>query len=150
MREALAQARLAADRDEVPIGAVLVDRISGAIVAAAGNSTRQLCDPSAHAEIETIRRRCRDTGAQRIPDHDLFVTLEPCPMCAAAISYARIARVVFGAADPKSGGLLQGPTLYMHNQLHHKPDVVSGVLADECGQLLTQFFAAKRQKETRT
>lgn len=144
MRAALEEARLAGERDEVPIGAVLVHRESGKIVAKGGNRTIEHCDPTAHAEVQLIRMICAQEGAQRIPDYDLYVTLEPCPMCAAAISYARIGTVHFGASDPKSGGLTSSVDLYSHAPLHHKPQVVSGLLADECGRILKDFFAKKR------
>lgn len=146
MQAALAQAKLAAQEDEVPIGAVLVDVASGAIVAEAFNRTITLSDPTAHAEILAIREVCQRVGVQRIPEYDLYVTLEPCPMCAAAISFARIRRVIYGADDPKSGGLSTGPCLYTHAQLHHKPEVVSGILAAESAMLLQDFFKTKRQK----
>lgn len=146
MQEALAEAELAAARDEVPIGAVLVDAATGQIVARAGNRTRELADPTAHAEMLVIRQHCAALGVQRIPDHDLYITLEPCPMCAAAISFARIRRVIYGAADPKSGGIAQGPFLYTHPQLHHKPEVTGGVLAEECAAVLTRFFQKKRTR----
>lgn len=144
MQAALEEARLAASRDEVPIGAVLVHRESGEILARAGNRTIAVCDPTAHAEIQVIREICEKEGAQRIPDYDLYVTLEPCPMCAAAISYARIGTVYFGASDPKSGGLTTPVSMYSHLQLHHKPKVVSGLMQDECSSLLKEFFAKKR------
>ena len=145
MRDALAQAEMAAAQDEVPIGAVLVDVTTGQVVARAGNRTRELADPTAHAEMLVIRQHCAALGVQRIPDHDLYVTLEPCPMCAAAISFARIRRIVYGASDPKSGGIGQGPCLYTHKQLHHKPEVMAGVLDAECGNILSKFFLSKRQ-----
>jgi tRNA(adenine34) deaminase len=144
MEAALEEARAASLRDEVPIGAVLVDSRTGKIVARAGNRTIEQSDPTAHAEIQVIREICERDGAQRIPEYDLYVTLEPCPMCAAAISYARIRRLVIGALDPKSGGVVSGPRLYDHPQLHHKPEVISGILAAESSQLLKNFFAAKR------
>ena len=144
MREALSEAQKAASLDEVPIGAVLVNRASGDIVARAHNSTITDSDPTHHAEIRVIREACKQTGAQRIPGYDLYVTLEPCPMCASAISFARIDRVIFGASDPKSGGLLTGPALYTHSQLHHKPEITHGILAEECGQVLKGFFQNKR------
>ncbi len=147
MHAALEEARNAYERDEVPIGAVLVDRARGEIVVRAGNRTIEQADPTAHAEILVLREMCRTLGVQRLPEYDLYVTLEPCPMCAAAISYARIGRLYFGASDPKSGGILHGPALYTHKALHHKPRVEHGLLADECGQLLKAFFAAKRQKK---
>ncbi len=145
MREALAEAQKAAIRDEVPIGAVLVDRNTNEIVARAGNSTIEQSDPTSHAEILVIRDMCRKLGVQRLPEYDLYVTLEPCPMCAAAISFARIGTLVFGASDPKSGGVLTGPSMYTHAQLHHKPNVVNGILADECGQILKDYFQTKRK-----
>lgn len=144
MRVALEEAQAAARREEVPIGAVLVERESGEIVARAGNRTLELCDPSAHAEMQVIRQVCRETGVQRLPGYDLYVTIEPCPMCASVISFARIGRVVFGAADPKSGGLTTPVRLYEQAQLHHKPVITGGVLAEECGQLMSAFFARKR------
>jgi tRNA(Arg) A34 adenosine deaminase TadA len=146
MNAAFACAREAGLRDEVPIGAILVHRESGEIVARASNATIELSDPSAHAEILVIRDQCRKLGVQRIPEYDLYVTLEPCPMCAAAISFARIGNLVFGAPDPKSGGVLSGPALYTHAQLHHKPVTRHGIMADECGQLLKDFFQTKRKK----
>ena len=145
MQRALLQAQIAYDMDEVPIGAVLVEAATGRIVNETYNQTIGLHDPTAHAEILAIRAGCQAMGAQRIPDHDLYVTLEPCPMCAAALSFARITRVVYGADDPKSGGLSSGPCLYDHAQLHHKPQVTRGVLADESTVLLQRFFQAKRQ-----
>ena len=146
MRAALEEANKAREKDEVPIGAVLVERESGEIVARAHNLTRHLCDPTAHAEIALIRKHAKTVGAQRIPGHDLYVTLEPRPMCAAAISYARIDRVIFGALDQKSGGLsyVDGPNLYSKAAIHHKPEVTSGILADECGAIVTNFFRSKR------
>jgi tRNA(adenine34) deaminase len=145
MSIALEEARHAAARDEVPIGAVLVHRESGAIVARAGNRTIEQADPTAHAEILVIREMCRQLNVQRLPDYDLYVTLEPCPMCAAAISFARIGKVVFGADDPKSGGISSAVDLYSKPQLHHKPEVQSGLLADMCGHIMKDFFAGKRK-----
>lgn len=145
MNAALEEARLAAARNEVPIGAVLVNSQNGDIVARAGNLSLEQNDPTAHAEMLVIRSLCAQIGAQRIPDYDLYVTLEPCPMCAAAISFARIRRLVIGAEDPKSGGVLHGPKLYQHSQLHHKPQVESGVLAEDSSALLKSFFAVRRR-----
>jgi cytidine deaminase len=109
MEAALREARLAGERGEVPVGAVVAGP-DGRIVAAAGNRTRELCDPTAHAEVLALREACRAAGSERLPGHSLWVTLEPCPMCAAAIGFARIGRLYFGAADPKSGGVLRGPS----------------------------------------
>ena len=145
MHSALEEANSCIARDEVPIGAVLVERDTGKIVAQAGNRTRELADPTAHAEMLVIRQHCEKLGVQRLPEYDLYVTLEPCPMCAAAISYARINTLYIGASDPKSGGVISGPCLYEHSQLHHKPQVVSDLISDECGQILTEFFKKKRK-----
>lgn len=143
MQTALAEARAAAARGEVPVGAVVVSA-SGAVIAQAGNRTRETNDPTAHAEILAIREACRVAGAERLPDHDLYVTLEPCPMCAAAISFARIRRLYYGAADPKSGGVAQGPRVFSHPQAHHRPEVYDGIGAEEAARLLKTFFEARR------
>lgn len=143
MQTALAEARAAAARGEVPVGAVVVSA-SGAVIARAGNRTRETNDPTAHAEILAIREACRVAGAERLPDHDLYVTLEPCPMCAAAISFARIRRLYYGAADPKSGGVAQGPRVFSHPQAHHRPEVYDGIGAEEAARLLKTFFEARR------
>ena len=143
MEQALEEARLAAERGEVPVGAVIVSP-EGAVVARAGNRTRELNDPTAHAEILAIRMACEASGSERLPGHDLYVTLEPCPMCASAISQTRIARVYYGAADPKSGGVAQGPRVFSHPQSHHVPEVYDGIAAGESEALLKAFFAAKR------
>ncbi len=141
---ALEEARYAAERDEVPIGAVLVHRETGEVVAKAGNRTIGQADPTAHAEILVIREICQKLGVQRIPDYDLYVTIEPCPMCAAALSYARIHTIVFGASDPKSGALTSPVDLYAKSQLHHKPHVKSGLLSNQCAEIMKEFFAQKR------
>ena len=140
---ALAEARAAALRGEVPVGAVVIGP-GGQVVAQAGNRTRELNDPTAHAEVLAIRAACAALGSERLPGHDLYVTLEPCPMCAAAISAARIARLYYGAADPKSGGVAQGPRVFSHPQCHHLPEVYDGIGAAEAGALLTGFFAGRR------
>lgn len=144
MQAALEEANAAMMRDEVPIGAVLVDIATGDIVARAGNRTREFNDPTAHAEILVIRDLCKQKGAQRIPEHDLYVTLEPCTMCAAAISFARIRRVVIGASDPKGGGVMYGARFYDQPTCHWKPDIVSNILQDECSEILKRFFKSKR------
>ena len=143
MDRALEEARAAAGRGEVPVGAVIVSP-EGEVVAAAGNRTREWCDPTAHAEIVALRAACRALGSERLADHDLYVTLEPCPMCASAISQARIARLYYGAADPKSGGLAQGPRVFAHPQSHHVPELYDGIGARESEALLRAFFAARR------
>ncbi len=143
MRAALDEARAAARRGEVPVGAVVVAP-SGRIVARAGNRTRELSDPTAHAEILALRLACAAAGSERLVGHDLYVTLEPCAMCAAAISVARIARLYYGAADPKSGGVAQGARVFTHPQCHHAPEVYDGIGAGEAEALLRTFFTARR------
>ncbi len=140
---ALAEARAAATRGEVPVGAVVVAR-DGAVLAQAGNRTRELHDPTAHAEMLAIRAACALAGTERLTGCDLYVTLEPCPMCAAAIGFARIARLYYGAADPKSGGVGQGPRVFAHPQCHHAPQVYDGIGARDAEALLRDFFAARR------
>lgn len=144
MALALQEARAAAARGEVPVGAVVVSA-DGQVLAQAGNRTREDQDPSAHAEVLAIRAACQRLGSERLPGCDLYVTLEPCPMCASLISQARIARLYFGASDPKSGGVLHGPRVFTHPQSHHVPEVYDGIAADDCAQLLTAFFAARRR-----
>lgn len=142
MEMALAQARAAGLRGEVPVGAVLVG--PSGVVAQAGNRVRELLDPTAHAEVLVIREACLMLGAERVPGHDLYVTLEPCPMCAAAISGARIARLYYGASDPKSGGVEQGAKVFSHPQCHHVPEIYDGISAEESARLLRDFFTARR------
>ena len=143
MTLALDQARLAAGRGEVPVGAVIVSP-EGQVLAQAGNRTRELNDPTAHAEILAIRAACAALGAERLAGHDLYVTLEPCPMCAAAISAARIARLYYAAADPKSGGVAVGARVFSHPQCHHRPEVYDGIAATESEALLKAFFTDRR------
>ena len=143
MDAALAEARAAAQRGEVPVGAVLVGP-GGAVVAAAGNRTRELGDPTAHAEILAIRAACAAVGSERLVGHDLYVTLEPCAMCASAISQARIARLYYGADDPKSGGVAHCAQVFSHPQSHHVPEVYEGIGARDAEELLKSFFADKR------
>ena len=144
MSAALEEAKMAAGRGEVPIGAVLVDAATGEIVARLGNNTITACDPTAHAEILTIRQQCQTVKAQRIPQYDMYVTLEPCAMCAAAIAFARIRKLVIGALDEKSGGVFHGGKFFDQATCHHKIIIEHGVMADECGQILKDFFAARR------
>jgi len=141
MDVALAEAKAAAQRGEVPVGAVVVQ--AGKVIAQAGNRTRELADPTAHAEMLALREACAKLG-ERLPDCDLYVTLEPCPMCAATISFARIRRLYYGASDPKSGGLEQGPRLFSHPQCHHKPVVYAGIADEDSSDLLMAFFSARR------
>ena len=143
METALIEARAAAKRGEVPVGAVLVGP-DGVILAQAGNRTRALSDPTAHAEMLVIRAAAAHLGSERLSGCDLYVTLEPCPMCAAAISAARIARLYYGADDPKSGGVSVGPRVFTHAQAHHVPEVYDGIAAEESRALLRGFFAKKR------
>ncbi|WP_170422923.1 nucleoside deaminase [Ruegeria arenilitoris] len=143
MDKALIEARAAAKRGEVPVGAVIVSP-DGAVVASAGNRTRELNDPTAHAEILALRAACVAAGSERLPDHDLYVTLEPCAMCAAALAAARIRRIYYGAADPKSGGVAHGARVFTHTQAHHVPEVYDGIAAQEAADLLKEFFAARR------
>ena len=142
MDKALVEARAAADRGEVPVGAVIV--LGDRVVAAAGNRTRELNDPTAHAEILALRAACAEAGSERLPDHDLYVTLEPCAMCAAALAAARIRRIYYGAADPKSGGVAHGARVFSHPQTHHVPEVYDGISATESENLLRSFFAERR------
>ena len=143
MQRALAEAAAAAARGEVPVGAVLFSA-AGEILAADGNRTEANDDPTAHAEINVIRKACAAMAAARLPGAVLYVTLEPCAMCAAAISEARIARVVYAAYDPKGGAVDHGPRLYTQATCHHRPEVVSGIEEAESARLLRDFFAARR------
>ena len=140
---ALEEARAAAARGEVPVGAVLVSK-NGEVLARAGNRTRELNDPTAHAEILVIREAAAKLGTERLTGTDLYVTLEPCSMCAAAISFARIARLYYGAADPKSGGVAHGARVFTHPQTHHAPEVFDGIGEKEAASLLKDFFATRR------
>ncbi len=142
MDTALIEARAAAERGEVPVGAVIAG--PDGIIAQAGNRTRELNDPTAHAEMLVIREACKTLGKERLTGFDLYVTLEPCPMCAAAISNARIARLYYGADDPKSGGVGQGPRIFSHAQCHHVPEIYDGIDAAASEALLKSFFAARR------
>jgi cytidine deaminase len=143
MDAALAEARAAGARGEVPVGAVIIGP-DGQVLAADGNRTRAQNDPTAHAEMLAIRAACAALGQERLTGCDLYVTLEPCPMCAAAISNARFGRLYYGASDPKSGGVAQGPAIFNHPQCHHVPEVYDGIDAAPSEALLKSFFAAKR------
>ena len=146
MRIALQAAQAAAARGEAPIGAVVVDPASGAVVAVAGNSPIGLSDPTAHAEILALRAAGQLVGNYRLTGLELFVTLEPCAMCAGAISHARIARLVFGAADAKGGAVISGPRFFDQPTCHWRPEVTGGVLDEESGALLKEFFQEIRKK----
>lgn len=143
MDRALAAARAAGARGEVPIGCVIVGP-DGAVLAEAGNRTEELNDPTAHAELLAIRAAAAALGSPRLVGCDLYVTLEPCPMCAQAISFARLRRVYWGAADPKGGGIEQGPRIFDQPTCHHRPDLYPGVGDSEAGELLRSFFRERR------
>lgn len=143
MARALDEARAAAVRGEVPVGAVITGR-DGAVLAAAGNRTRELNDPTAHAELLAIRAACAALGSERLIGCDLHVTLEPCPMCAAAIGFARLARLYWGAPDPKGGGVEHGPRIFAQPTCHHAPELYGGVGEAAAAALLRDFFAERR------
>ena len=145
MGQALAEARAAAARGEVPVGAVVVSP-KGQIVSAAGNETRARNDPTAHAEMLALRAACAAGGAERLSGHALYVTLEPCAMCAGAIAAARVERRYYGAADPKSGGVAQGARVFSHPQCHHVPEVFDGIAAGEAVEMLVRVFREKRDR----
>jgi cytidine deaminase len=142
MDAALAEARAAAVAGEVPVGAVIVR--DGQIIARARNRMREWTDPTAHAEMLAIRAACRALGSERLIGCDLWVTLEPCPACAGAIAAARLSRLYYGASDPKSGGVAQGPRVFDHAQAHWTPEVYGGIAEAEAAALLRDFFAARR------
>jgi tRNA(Arg) A34 adenosine deaminase TadA len=142
MARALAEARLAAARGEVPVGAAIVR--DGLILAADGNRTRQKSDPTAHAEMLVIRAAAAQMASERLAGCDIYVTLEPCPMCAQAISLARLRRLYFGAGDPKGGGVEHGPRIFTQPTCHHAPEVYGGIGEAEAAAALRDFFAAKR------
>ena len=143
MNLALDQARLAAGADEVPVGAVIVSA-DGEVLAVAGNRTRRDHDPTAHAEILAIRQAALALGQERLEGCSLYVTLEPCAMCAGALVHARLARVIYGASDPKSGGTAHGARVFSHPQAHHVPEVISGICEEDCVKMLKVFFSKKR------
>ena len=143
MMVALAAARTAGARGEVPVGAVVVGA-DGEVLAEAGNRTEELDDPTAHAEMLAIRAAAAKVGAPRLVDCDLYVTLEPCPMCAQAISFARIRRLYWGAADPKGGGVEHGPRIFDQPTCHHRPELYPGLSETAAAALLRDFFKARR------
>lgn len=142
MELALQEAQAAAERGEVPVGAVIVHL--GEIVGRAGNRTLELNDPSAHAEVLAIRQACSTLATQRLNDCDLYVTLEPCTMCAGAISFARIRRLYYGAADPKGGAVDNGVRFFEQDTCHHQPDCYSGMAERSASALLKEFFKNRR------
>ncbi|MBA9083057.1 MULTISPECIES: nucleoside deaminase [Bartonella] len=145
MEIALLEAQLAAKQDEIPVGAVIVR--GKTIIARVGNYTKTACDPTGHAEIRAIRIACEMLQSERIPDCDLYVTLEPCAMCAAAISFARIRRLYYATSDPKGGAIEHGPRFYQQPTCHHIPEVYSGFKEKEASHLLKEFFAQKRNQK---
>jgi tRNA(adenine34) deaminase len=142
MSVAFNEARAAAARGEVPVGAAIVR--DGALVSSAGNRTLEGADPTAHAEMLAIRAAAAQLGSQRLADCDLYVTLEPCAMCAAAISFARLRRLYYAASDPKGGGVEHGPRFFSLPTCHHAPEVYGGIRESEAAALLREFFAARR------
>lgn len=144
MTAAFEEARAAAERGEVPVGAVIVR--DGAILSRAGNRTREFSDPTAHAEMLAIRAACSALGSERLGDADLYVTLEPCAMCAGAISFARIRRLYFAASDEKGGAVINGPRFFSSPTCHHAPDVYAGIGEAQAAELLKDFFRSKRDR----
>ena len=143
MQQALGQAQIAADNDEVPVGAVLVDA-AGNLIAAGHNQPITACDPSAHAEMVVLRAAAQKLDNYRLPDTTLYVTLEPCTMCVGAMVHARVGRLVYGTAEPKTGAIESAQRLFETGKFNHQPQVEAGVLADECSAMLTRFFENKR------
>lgn len=146
MRRALELAKQAAENDEVPIGAIVVDSLTGKIIAEAGNQSAHNGDATAHAEILAIQQACKKLNQPRLWDMDMYVTLEPCTMCAAAISFVRIKHLYFGATDKKGGAVVSGVKFFEAPTCHHRPIVEYGILAEESTKLLQDFFQKKRKK----
>ena len=144
---AIVAAEAAAARGEVPVGAVLVDGGSGRVLATSGNRVVATADPTAHAELLVVREAAAAAGAPRLPQADLYVTLEPCPMCAAAIAFARIRRLYYGAADVKGGGVENGPRIFDQPTCHHRPEIYRGIQETRCAELLKAFFHEKRKAD---
>jgi len=144
MTQALAEAAAAAARGEVPVGAVLVNSATGAVLAKSGNRVEADADPTAHAELLVIRAGAKALGSPRLETCDLYVTLEPCAMCAQAIAFARIRRLYFGAYDPKGGGVEHGARIFEQATCHHRPEIYGGIAEREAGALLKRFFKERR------
>jgi len=144
MAQALTEAKDAKNRNEIPVGCIIVDYKTNKVIAATGNQTEEQHDPTAHAEIQAIRLASQKLKTPRLANCDLYVTLEPCPMCATAISFARIRRVYYGAYDPKGGGIDHGPHIYKQATCHHKPEVYGGIHEQPCSDILKDFFKNKR------
>lgn len=147
MRQCIEQAQAASARGEVPVGALIVNPDTNEVISRTGNAPIGICDPTAHAEILALRDAAYRHDNYRLGGLTLYVTLEPCTMCAGAISLARISRVVYGASDPKGGAVENGVRFFENPSCHSKPEITSGVLAAECGQLLKDFFKARRKKK---
>lgn len=144
MQRALQLAREAADAGEVPVAAVIVDSASNQVVAGDRNRVIELADPTAHAEMLAIRQAGKALGSERLTTCDLYVTLEPCPMCAGAISLARLRRLYYAAPDPKSGGVDHGPQIFSHSTCHHRPQVYGGIGEEQAAKILRDFFVERR------
>ena len=141
---AMAEAEAAGARGEVPVGAVVVDGSTGAVLARAGNGVEATHDPTAHAEMQAIRAAAAGRGTARLVDCDIYVTLEPCAMCAQAIAFARLRRLYFGAADPKGGGVEHGARIFQQPTCHHRPEVIGGIQESRAAELLRGFFKGRR------
>lgn len=144
MECAFSEAEKAFAQEEVPVGAVIVDTLSGKMIASAHNEMVRRKDPTAHAELLAIQRACLAKGVGRLEDCDIYVTLEPCPMCAQAMSFARLRRLYFGAYDPKGGGVDHGAQIFNASSCHHRLEIIGGVEEQKCGQILKDFFEKKR------
>jgi tRNA(Arg) A34 adenosine deaminase TadA len=148
MKLAIEEANLAKDRGEVPVGAIIIDENSE-VIAKTGNRVRELNDPTAHAELLAIRLACSKIKTQQLRNCTIYVTLEPCSMCASAIAVARIKTLIYGTSDPKSGGVENGCCVYNHNQTHHKPEIYSGLCDKEITIMLKSFFVNLRSKKSK-
>ena len=146
MRQALVLAKMSADKDEIPVGCIIVDPTDNTIIAATHNLSQHSEDATAHAEILAIREACKKLNQNRLRDMDMYVTLEPCTMCAAAISFARIANLYFGAYDVKGGAVINGVKFFEQKTCYHRPNVQGGILENACSELLKKFFKSKRLK----
>lgn len=144
MHLAIQQAEIASSQDEVPVGAIIVDALTGEVIATSHNEMEQQSNPTAHAELLAIQKACLKKNRGRLEDCDIYVTLEPCPMCAQAISFARFRRLYFGAYDPKGGGIDHGAKIFNASSCHHTPEVLGGIEEERCSQLLKSFFGKKR------
>jgi len=144
MELAIHHAELASENGEIPVGAVVIERKTGLLISASANKTIELNDPTAHAELLVINEACKKTGLSRLTGYDIYVTLEPCPMCAQAISFARFDSLYYGAIDKKGGGVDNGPKIFTSTSCHHIPEIYGGIYKKKCGALLRNFFRSKR------